>query len=36
VSPVFAVLSGVGVALVVVIVATQFFLTRPGRRRWTL
>jgi hypothetical protein len=37
VSPVFAILSGVGAAVVLLILATQWFLTRPGRRRqWTL
>jgi hypothetical protein len=37
VSPMFALLSGVGVGLVILIMATQFFLTRAGRRRrWTL
>jgi hypothetical protein len=37
VSPVFAVLSGVGAAVVLLILGTQWLLTRPGRRhRWTL
>jgi hypothetical protein len=37
VSPAFAILSGVGAAVVVLILATQCALTRPGRRRqWTL
>ena len=37
VSPVFAILSGVGAAIVLLILVTQWFLTRPGRRRqWTL
>jgi hypothetical protein len=37
VSPVFAILSGVGAAVVLLILTTQWFLTRPSRRRqWTL
>jgi hypothetical protein len=37
VSPIFAILSGVGAALVLLILGTQWMLTRSHRRRsWTL
>jgi hypothetical protein len=38
VDPIFAMLSGVGFFVAVVILVAQFVLTRPGRRRrrWTL
>jgi hypothetical protein len=37
ISPIFPVLSGVGVAVVLLVFGTQWVLTRRGRRRgWTL
>jgi hypothetical protein len=36
VSPVFPVLSGIGAAVVAAMLALQWFLTRPGRKGWTL
>jgi hypothetical protein len=36
VSPVFPILSAMGAVLVVIMLGTQWLLTRPGRRGWTL
>jgi hypothetical protein len=36
VSPVFPVLSGIGATVVALMLALQWFLTRPGRKGWTL